>query len=373
MRVGARGRWPLCVALALAVTMAMAGCASGDAASSSAQQEPSASSPRVPLSQLSVLSDPKSYEGPSTASLASTEITPIEQDPVQTLPATVTSKDAGGDVPVTVTDTSRIIPMDISGSIAATVFALGLGDRVVGRDISTTFPGAASLPVVTGSSHSINAEAVLALQPTLVITDGTIGPRDVVTQLRDAGVTVVFVENTPSIDGVAALARSVAAVLGVGPTGERLAAQLSSQIADEIAQIAAIAPKQTSRKLRIAFLYLRGASGIYYLFGEGSGADVLIDALGGIDVAAEIGWVGEKPMTAEALASADPDLILVMTSGLESVGGVDGLLQSKPEVALTTAGKHRRFVDMADGEILGFGPRFPAVLDAIARAIYAPE
>jgi iron complex transport system substrate-binding protein len=61
-----------------------------------------------------------------------------------------------------------------------------------------------------------------------------------------------------------------------------------------------------------------------------------------------------------------------MTDGLASVGGVDGLLESKPAIGLTTAGENRRFVDMADGQVLGFGPRTAAVLDALARAIYAP-
>ena len=92
-----------------------------------------------------------------------------------------------------------------------------------------------------------------------------------------------------------------------------------------------------------------------------------------MDVAAEIGWDGMKPMTDEALVAADPDLILVMTDGLASAGGVDELLASKPALALTTAGQHRRFVDMADGEVLGFGPRSAAVLDALARAVYAPD
>ncbi len=89
----------------------------------------------------------------------------------------------------------------------------------------------------------------------------------------------------------------------------------------------------------MVFLYLRGSSGIYYLFGEESGADVLIDALGGVDVAAEVGLTGMRPMTDEAMIAADPDLILVMTDGLASVGGVDGLLESKPAIALTNAGR----------------------------------
>ncbi|TPX00892.1 hemin receptor, partial [Schumannella luteola] len=101
------------------------------------------------------------------------------------------------------------------------------------------------------------------------------------------------------------------------------------------------------------------------------GASRLITALGARDLASELGWSGEVPMTDEAMIAADPDLILVMTDGLASAGGVDGLLAAKPAIGLTTAGEHRRFVDMADGVVLSFGPRSAAVLDALARSLYA--
>jgi iron complex transport system substrate-binding protein len=110
---------------------------------------------------------------------------------------------------------------------------------------------------------------------------------------------------------------------------------------------------------------------VYYLFGRGSGADSLITALGAVDVASEAGVEGMRPVNPEALIKAKPDVILVMTKGLESVGGPEGLLQV-PGVAQTPAGLHHRFVDMADSQILSFGPRTPGVLDALARAFYAP-
>ncbi len=335
--------------------------------------EPTTDGPRVPLSELQVLENPRDYTGPSTALLSSAAIEPVTETPTQSLPATVVSRDLAGDVTVTVTDTSRILPLDIAGSIAATVFALGFGDSAIGRDISTTFPEAADLPVVTSSGHAISSEAVLALRPTLVITDGTVGPTDVVLQLREAGITVVYVDAEPGLAAPGELARQVAAALGSPETGELLADRLESELAEVIAAIESIRPDNPADRVRILFLYLRGTSGIYYLFGEESGADELIEAVGGIDVAGEIGWVGLRPMTDEALVAANPDLILVMTGGLESVGGVEALLAEKPAIALTRAGDARRFVDMADGEVLSFGPRTPAVLDALARAIYAPE
>lgn len=365
-----RGRRRFAAAgLALAATLVLSACAAG----AHGALEPTAAPPRVPLAQLSALEHPKDYEGPSTAVLAATEIVPVATDPAQSLPATVTSRDLDGAREVTVADTSRVVAMDLSGSLAATVAGLGFADRLVGRDISTTFPGAEDLPVVTADGHSVNAEAVIALAPTLVITDGSIGPVDVVQQLRDVGIAVVFVEESSTYAGAAELARAVAAVFGAPAAGDLLAARIADDVARTTAQISALAPEAPADRLRIVFLYLRGSAGVYYLFGEESGADQLIGALGGIDVAGELGWRGMQPLTDEAMVAADPDLILVMTSGLASVGGVDALLADKPAIALTAAGERRRFVDMADGQILSFGPRSAETLDALARAIYAPD
>ena len=352
-----------------ALVALLAGCSAASA------PEPTPTAPSladlVPLSDLDLIADPRSHVGESTALLPEVSISSLDAVPDQQLPATVTSYDLDGDTEVTVESTDRILGIDIAGSIAATVFGLGLGDNVMGRDVSTTFPEAADLPVVTSSGHSVNSESILALRPDVIITDGTVGPVDVLLQLRDAGIAIVFVDTDPSLDGVGELARQVGAALGAPAAGEELASQLQVEIEDKVAEIAAIAPTDDADRLRIVFLYLRGSAGIYYLFGSESGADALITSLGGIDVAAEIGWEGMKPMTDEALIAANPDLILVMTSGLESVGGVDGLLESKPAIALTRAGENRRFVDMADGDILSFGPRTALVLDALARAVYA--
>jgi iron complex transport system substrate-binding protein len=355
-------------ALAALVLAAVAGCA--PVGQAPAHSPSVTSDPTVPLADLDVLADPRSYVGESTAVLADSAIPVPTAAPEQSLPVDVLSHDLAGDVEVTVTSADRILAMDVSGSIAATVFGLGLGDDVVGRDISTTFPEAAELPLITSSGHTVNSEAILALRPTVLITDGTIGPIDVVLQLRDAGIAVVFVDTDPSVAGVGELARQVGDALGVSEAGDTLAAELESGIEAKISDIAGIVP--SGDPLRMIFLYLRGNSGIYYLFGKESGADVLITSLGGVDVAAEIGIEGNRPMTDEAMVAANPDVILVMTDGLASVDGVDGLLESKPAIALTAAGQNRRFVDMADGDILSFGPRTAGVLDALARAIYAP-
>lgn len=318
--------------------------------------------------QASAPADPRSITGPSTAALEHRDVTVIDSAEQQRLPATVASHHRGGDREVTVTDTSRIVAFDLAGSIAATVWALGLGDNLVARDISTSFPGAEELPLITSEGHAVNAEAVMAQRPTVILTDGSMGPRDVVEQLADTGVPVIFVSNEPSFDGAAELAREVGAALGLPETGEALAQRTTAEVEQAVTEARALAP--AAEPLRMVFLYIRGNSGIYYLFGEDSGASELIRAVGGTDVAGELGWTEMQPLTDEAMVAAAPDLILVMTHGLESAGGVDGLLADKPAIALTPAGERRRLVDMADADILSFGPRSAGVVTALARAIY---
>lgn len=319
------------------------------------------------LTDAEVLADPASFEGGSTAVLAEAGVRPVAENPAPQLPVTLTDMQG---TEVTVTDVSQILALDLYGSTSRIVYDLGLGDHVVGRDTSSGFAEIADRPLVTQNGHELNGESILELAPTLIITDTSLGPWDTILQMRDAGVPVVVVDSHRSIDGTGDLIRQVAEAVGLPEEGETLATRTEDEIQDAIADIAANAPD--AEPLRMLFFYARGTSGVYYIFGEGSGADDLIAGVGGVDVAAEIGWDGMQPMTDEAIIDADPDLLLMMTKGLESCGGIDGLLEAKPAIALTTAGQRRRVVDMADTDILSFGPTTAGVLQALAIAIYAP-
>jgi len=324
----------------------------------------------VDLASAKILDDPKAYRGEAHASLASKAIDPITDSPHQTLPVTVT--DAQG-TKVTITDTSRILALDIYGTLSQTVFELGLGDQVVGRDISTQFDEAKDLPLVTSNGHDLTAEAILELDPTVILTDTSLGPWDVILQMRDSGIPVVVTDSERSLANIGSLTDEVATALGVPDAGKQLSSRIEAETAKTRAAIAAVAPTSVQDKLRTIFLYVRGQAGVYYMFGEGSGADGLIDAVGGYDVTKEIGWNGMKPVNDEGIISAQPDLIIMMTKGLDSVGGVDGLLDRLPAIANTPAGQNRRIVDMQDSQVLSFGPRTAEVLNSLAVAIYAPE
>lgn len=321
------------------------------------------------LASVEPLSDVRDWQGAATAIAADPAVHPVTDDPQQHLPVTLTDNQG---TEVTVKDTSRVLALDVYGSLSRITYELGLGDSLVGRDISTQFDEAKDLPLVTHGGHDLNAESILDLDPTLIITDTSLGPWDVILQMREAGIPVVVVDSTRSIDNVGSLINEVATALGVKAEGKKLAQRSQKQIDKVAAQIAQVAPKEESGKLRTIFLYVRGQANTYQLFGEGSGADTLIDALGLYDVAEEIDWKGTRSVTSEALVEAQPDLVLVMSQGLESVGGPDGLLEKVPALASTPAGENQRIVAMEDSQILGYGPMAAQVLNALAVAIYAP-
>lgn len=109
------------------------------------------------LTEVPDLSDPK----------------PVDGSFGQKLPVTVTDVENNT---VTVTDTSRILALDLYGTLSRTLIGLGMGDKIVGRTVSSTEKQLHNLPVVTENGHTLNVEAIAALKPTLVIADRSLGP-----------------------------------------------------------------------------------------------------------------------------------------------------------------------------------------------------
>ncbi|GAA5148235.1 hemin ABC transporter substrate-binding protein [Nocardioides marinquilinus] len=359
-----------CLAAAL-VASAVVACSPVVGADDAPRADDTRAGAAVPsLADVTPLDDPRSWRGAVDVDLPDPDLDPVGPSPEPVLPARVTDVQ-GRDV--VVRDVSRILALDVYGTLATTVFELGLGDHVVGRDVSSSFPEIADRPLVTHDGHALSAEAILDLDPTVVLTDTSLGPYDVVLQLRDAGVPVVVVDSHRGLDNLASLTEQVGDALGVPDAGRELGARLEQEAAQTSAAIGEVAPRDVTGRLRTVFLYVRGQAGVYYMFGEGSGADTLIEAAGGYDVAAEIGWRGMKPVTDEALVEAAPDVLLMMSKGLDSVGGVDGLLERFPALASTPAGENERVVAMDDDQVLSFGPRTSDVLDALAVALYAPD
>ena len=273
------------------------------------------------------------------------------------LPTAVTGADG---VVVQVTDTSRIIVLN--EAIAEIVVSLGLQNLIIGRDATTTLAALAEITEVS-SGHDISAESVLSLRPTVVIGDTRTGPPEAIQQLRGAGVPVLLAPEVWSLSALPQRVSMIAQALGVPRAGRDLVAFSEKAVADALQDVASYAAVP-----RVAFLYVRGTASVYLLGGSGSGADELLAAAGAIDVGAYNGLSSFTPLTAEAIVQANPDVLLVMTRGLDSVGGIDGLL-GLPGISSTRAAKSRAVIAVDDDLLLSFGPRTGALISRLAELL----
>ncbi|MEN9927171.1 MAG: hypothetical protein RJB27_247 [Actinomycetota bacterium] len=245
----------------------------------------------------------------------------------------------------------------LANGVAEIIQSLNGQSIMVGRDISSTEDSLSDIPIVT-SGHQVLPEKVLALKPDLVIIDASTGPKAAIETIKKAGIPVVETPESWSLTDLPAKVRAVGKAVGAHAQAELLVQQMESSLKTS----------RVNNSPRVAFLYLRGTSAVYLIGGSGSGADSLLKAVGAVDVGAQSLDRPFNTLTAESLAALNPDLILVMSKGLESVGGVQGLLKL-PGVAQTNAGKNAAVIDVDDSLLLSFGPRTPALVQALATAL----
>lgn len=249
------------------------------------------------------------------------------------------------------------------GDLTEIVYALGAGEQVVGADTSSVYPATAAAVPKIGYQRQLPAEGILALTPTLVLVSDEAGPPAALAQLRDAGVRVEVVgaDDTPA--GAAVKIRRVAALLDRAAAGEQLVAAMDAALAQARADRAAD-PTQP----RVLFLYARGP-GTLLVAGRHTPADAMIALAGGRNAAAALD--GFKPLTAEAAVAAQPDVVLMLARGVDSLGGADAVWQ-QPGLAQTPAAQGRRLVTMDDLYLLGFGPRLGEAVRELGRQLH-PE
>ncbi|MCX6430533.1 MAG: ABC transporter substrate-binding protein [Actinobacteria bacterium] len=252
---------------------------------------------------------------------------------------------------------SRVVA--IANGSAEVIAAMGLKRILVGRDIASAMATLKSVPIVT-SGHQVIAEKILSLTPDRVLIDASSGPKSAVDSLRAAHLSVAMIPEAWTLSDIEKKVSAIGKSIGAPQTAEALNAKIKSAIA--------AAHLDSNNHPRIAFLYLRGTSAVYLMGGPGSGTDSLIAAIGGIDVGAATLKNPFNSLTSEALVSSRPDILLVMTKGLESVGGMSGLL-ALPGVSQTPAGKFKRVIDVDDSLLLSFGPRTPALIGDLAKAV----
>jgi iron complex transport system substrate-binding protein len=243
-------------------------------------------------------------------------------------------------------------------AVGELVYALGLGDAVVARDLSCEFPEAIQEKPAVGYFRQLSTEGVLSQRPSLILGTAASGPPNVVEQLRQSGVPIHLFDDQPDLESLRRLIREMGELLDRSEQAESLIAQLD-------ADLATVPTVAEEAKPTVLFLLSPPGSDRLLAAGRDTAATAMIELAGGRNLFAD--FAGYKPLSPEVIASRRPDVILLPgRDGAVSVEEAGGHAVVR---GLVAAG-HSRIVEIDLAEKLAFGLRTGEAARALHARIY---
>jgi iron complex transport system substrate-binding protein len=242
------------------------------------------------------------------------------------------------------------------------LFALGLGDRIVGVTDYCNYPPEAKSKQSVGSYDTPNIETIVSLEPDLIVAD--IAQADnIYKDLEDKGLTVVAI-----IPGnVQAVLESITLIGKITGQDEEATA-LVSNLQKRIDVIAEKTSKLTAaEKPRVFYIIWHDP---IWTTGNGTFEDSLIAMAGGVNIAHNLNSYVD--MSLETLIDANPQ---VMIAGVGMGTGGDltlQFLQNEPRLANTDARINNRIYSANMDIVARPGPRIVDALEEFFRLIH-PE
>lgn len=236
----------------------------------------------------------------------------------------------------------RII--SLNGAVTEIISAFDQQDQLVGRDVTSTHPKIVQDSIKDlGHVSSISIEAMMDLNPDLIMASSQDMEEDLESKIKESGVTYASFEQDYSVEGTKNLIKEISKLIGSNNTDS-----LFAKIDADLEKIASL-----KHPPKVLFIYARGA-GTMMVAGTDTPMAKMIELAGGKNAAH--GFKDFKPLTEEALLNYNPEVILLFDSGLESLGGKEGLLKTHG-ISETKAGKNEAIITMDGGLLSEFGPR----------------
>jgi iron complex transport system substrate-binding protein len=242
------------------------------------------------------------------------------------------------------------------------LFAIGAGDRLIGRDDFSDFPPeAASIPSVGSLYPSVNAEAIVALQPDLVLAAGITNPDDI-KHLADLGLTVYATSIAKTLDDIYNDINAVGALAGEAESAATLVASMKGRVEAVSAKTSSVAEKP------IVFYELDATEPSKpWTAGPGSFIDQMISLAGGTN-AGNIASSDYAQLSLEQLVAQNPDIIIL---GSATFGGqTPELVAARPGWGDIKAVKDSAVYAFDDNLVSRPGPRVVDGLEQMLKLIH---
>ena len=263
---------------------------------------------------------------------------------------------------VTLAETPQRI-VSLAPSATEILYAVGAGAQMVGRDSFSNYPEEAkTLADVGGSMGSYSYEVVTNLNPDLVVA-AEINTPEQVKALEDLGLTVYYIANPVSLDGLYSILETIGQITGHADTATKLVDSLKTRVDIVAAKTATI----TSTPL--VFYELDGSEPAKpWTAGPGTFIDLLITKAGGKNVGSVLSGSWAQ-ISAEELLLQNPQIILLG----------DAAYGTTPEQVAARAGWNT--IDaVVNGKVFAFnddlvsrpGPRLVDALEELSKLLH-PE
>ncbi|HSE33708.1 MAG TPA: cobalamin-binding protein [Pyrinomonadaceae bacterium] len=247
--------------------------------------------------------------------------------------------------------------VSLAPNLTEIVFAVGGGDRLVGRTSYCDFPSETKAVPEVGDTLHPSLERIIALKPQAVLVS-TASQLEVFTKQLQAHDIAVFVTDPHDLEGVFRSIEKVGEILGL--------TEEAKQLVNTLKQRTGMVEEKTKGAGRVRVFYQLSAEPLYTA-GRDSFVNDLINRAGGVSVTADVPGAWPK-YSAEAALASKPDAIILPTGGSmgDSNTAVAEPLNRSPAVL------NGRVYKINDDHLVRPGPRAVDGLEEMARALH-PE
>jgi iron complex transport system substrate-binding protein len=239
--------------------------------------------------------------------------------------------------------------VSLKGVYTEMIFDLGMGDKIVGVDVTSAFPEAVNGIAKVGHISGVTASGLSSVNPNLVFYPKDELSVEVVKQLEDLGIQCVALEQDFTAEGTERLFKKIAEVLGKSAEAESALEKFRADMREFQA---------TPSSKKVCFIYARGA-GTVMVAGGNTPMGALIKLVGAVNPFES--YDGFVPLNAEAMVKENPDVFFMFETGVQSLGGENAVFAMEG-VSLTAGAKNKSLIVMDGSLASSFGLRLPQAL-----------
>jgi iron complex transport system substrate-binding protein len=259
-----------------------------------------------------------------------------------------------------VTGKDRIVC--VSKQLTELMFALHQGDKIVGLDLTSTYPPETKNITRVGYHRHLSAEGIISLDPTIVIHQNDVAPPEVMPQVSKVGIPIKVYPSAVNLDSTKILIRMVGKDYGEDTAAERIIKKLDIDLAKADSII-----KKYPTKPKVLIIHFGQQRNQYFVMGTRGTADAMLKLAGGVNAADTSSF---RDLSPEVIAREQPDIILATDFGWDRLGGDIEKFKELPGIGLTPAAKNGKIYRIEEHDLVYFGPRTGENVLLIAELIH---